>query len=67
MGSISERSQRLLCWSVYAYRKPDMSEEDYHAYMSEKHGPLVKGLVAKYGMIRFSMVSLILGVGSRSH
>lgn len=60
MGSTLEEPQRLLCWSVYGYRKPGMSEEDYHAYMSEKHGPLVKGLVAKYGMIRFSMVSVFV-------
>lgn len=45
----------LLCWTVTAYRKPEMSEEEYHKYMSEIHGPLVMGLMAKYGMIRFSM------------
>lgn len=47
----------LLCWTVTAYRKPEMSEEEYHKYMSEIHGPLVMGLMAKYGMIRFSMVT----------
>lgn len=34
-----------------------MSEEDYHKYTSEKHGPLVKGLLAKYGIIKFTMAS----------
>ena len=47
----------LLCWTVTAYRKPEMSEEEYHKYMSEIHGPLVMGLMAKYGMVRFSMVT----------
>ena len=47
----------VLAWTVCAYRKPGMSEEEYHTYMSEKHGPLVKGLMVKYGMISFAMVS----------
>ena len=46
----------VLAWTVCAYRKPGMSEEDYHTYMSEIHGPLVKGLMAKYGMLSFAMV-----------
>ena len=50
----------VLAWTVCAYRKPGMSEEDYHHYMSEIHGPLVKGLMAKYGMLSFSMVCLPL-------
>jgi hypothetical protein len=33
-----------------------MSEEDYHKYMSEVHGPLVKELLVKYGFVRWSMV-----------
>jgi hypothetical protein len=47
---------KLLCWTVYAYRKPGINEDDYHKYMSEVHGPLVKELLARYGIIRFSMV-----------
>ncbi|KAF2686476.1 hypothetical protein K458DRAFT_334211 [Lentithecium fluviatile CBS 122367] len=45
----------VLVWTVCAYRKPGMSEEDYHTYASEVHGPLVKELMAKYGMLSFSM------------
>jgi hypothetical protein len=47
----------VLVWTVCAYRKPGMSEEDYHTYTSEVHGPLVKEMMAKYGMLSFSMVS----------
>lgn len=48
--------QHLLCWTVCAYRKPGLSEEEYHKYISEVHGPLVKGLAEKYGLVRLSMV-----------
>ena len=58
MESLSQEPQRLFQWTVCAYRKPDMSEEDYHRYMSEKHAPLVKGLLAKYGIVKFSMASI---------
>ena len=47
----------VLAWTVCAYRRPGMSEEDYHTYMSTIHGPLVRDLMAKYGMISFSMVT----------
>jgi hypothetical protein len=47
----------ILAWTVCAYRKPGMNEEVYHTYMSEIHGPLVKGLMVKYGMISFAMVN----------
>lgn len=58
MGSISQEPRRLFQWTVCAYRKPGMSEEDYHKYMSEKHAPLVRGLLAKYGIIKFTMASI---------
>ena len=57
MGSISQERQRLFQWTVCAYRKPGMTEEDYHQYLSEKHAPLVRGLLAKYGIIKFTMAS----------
>lgn len=56
MGSVDTEPQRLLCWTVCAYRKPGMDEKEYHKYMSEVHAPLVKDLMVKYGMIQWSMV-----------
>jgi hypothetical protein len=47
----------VLAWTVCAYRKPGLSEEEYHTYMSEIHGPLVRGLMVKHGMISFAMVN----------
>ena len=59
MDSPSQEPQRLFQWTVCAYRKPGMTEEDYHQYMSEKHAPLVRGLLAKYGIIKFTMASIL--------
>ena len=56
MGSADQEPQRLLCWTVCAYRKPGMGEEEYHRYMSEVHAPLVKNLMVKYGIVQWSMV-----------
>ncbi|KAH0282327.1 hypothetical protein M436DRAFT_83833 [Aureobasidium namibiae CBS 147.97] len=46
----------LLCWTVTAYRKDGMTEEAYHKYLSEVHGPLVRGLLAKHGFQSYSLV-----------
>lgn len=66
MGSQSQEPRRLFQWTVCAYRKPGMSEEDYHQYMSEKHAPLVRGLLAKYGIIKFTMASINLRCTSQA-
>jgi len=60
MAAVNQKPRKLLQWTVCAYRKPGMSEEDYHKYMSEKHAPLVKGLMAKYGILKFTMARLDL-------
>ena len=62
MGSANKEPQRLLCWTVCAYRKPGMDEDSYHKYMSEVHAPLVKDLMVQYGMVHWSMVSLSLSL-----
>ncbi|PMD57494.1 uncharacterized protein K444DRAFT_564907 [Hyaloscypha bicolor E] len=52
---MSLHTECLFCWTVCAYRKPDMSEEDYHKYMSEVHAPLVRNLMVKYGIVSWEM------------
>jgi hypothetical protein len=53
---MAHQNERLYCWTVCAYRKPDISEEDYHSYMSNFYAPLVKELAVKYGIIDWVMV-----------
>ena len=62
MDTATKEPQRLLCWTVCAYRKPGMDEDSYHKYMSEVHAPLVKDLMVQYGMLHWSMVSLSLSL-----
>lgn len=52
MDYLAEPPRRLFCWTVCAYKRPDLSDEDYHKYMSQVHGPLVKDLMVKYGIVK---------------
>ncbi|GAB7355308.1 hypothetical protein MBLNU459_g5842t1 [Dothideomycetes sp. NU459] len=47
---------RLLCWTVCGYRKEGMSEDAYHKYLSDVHGPLVRSLLVKHGFHSYSLV-----------
>ena len=54
------QTKRRLCLTVCTIRKPGSSEKEFGDYVMKIHGPLSKGLFAKYGMIRWSMVGNIL-------
>lgn len=56
MDYLPEPPPRLFCWTVCAYKRPDLSDEEYHNHMSQVHGPLVKDLMVKYGIVKWSMV-----------
>ncbi|KAI0912703.1 EthD domain-containing protein [Ustulina deusta] len=45
----------MLVWTVCAFKKPFMSEESFHHYMSEKHAPLVRDALARHGITRYTM------------
>lgn len=46
----------MLVWTVCAFRKSSMSEEEFHRYMSETHAPLVRDALARHGITRYTMV-----------
>ena len=58
MDYLAGPPQRLLCWTICAYKRPDLSDEYYHKYLSEVHAPLLKDLMVKYGVVSWTMVSL---------
>ena len=43
---------KLLCLTVFSYRKPDISEDDYHKYISQVHVPLSSDIMAEYGVVQ---------------
>jgi len=55
----SPQKRRLYCLTVCGYRKPTLSEEEYGEYMTKTHSQLLKGLMAKYGVIRWTQVGNI--------
>ncbi|KAI1810486.1 EthD domain-containing protein [Poronia punctata] len=48
--------EKYLCLTICGYRKPGMSEEEYRAHMTGISAPMTKGLMAKYGIIRWTMI-----------
>jgi len=49
---------QFLCLTICGYRRPGMSEEDYRHHMTQVSAPMTKGLMVKYGVKRWTMVSL---------
>ncbi|KAM3082115.1 hypothetical protein ACMFMG_004564 [Clarireedia jacksonii] len=55
MANGHEVNSPMLCLTMCAYRKEGMDEEEYRNYMINNHAPLVKGLMVKHGIDKYSM------------
>jgi hypothetical protein len=62
--------QRLLKFTLYVNRHPNLSQEEFNKHWSEKHAELASKWVAKYGIIRYVQVGILglmhAGVDSES-
>ncbi|PNY22484.1 Uncharacterized protein TCAP_07123 [Tolypocladium capitatum] len=50
-----DSSQKYLCLHILGFKKSGVTIAEYREYMVNVHSPLVGGLVAKYGIIHWSM------------
>lgn len=47
---------KMLCLTIYSYKKAGLSDEEYRSYMLKTHAPLASTLMEKYGIVGFTMV-----------
>ena len=47
---------KMLCLTIYSYKKDGLSDEEYRDYMLSHHAPLASTLMEKYGIVDFTMV-----------
>jgi len=52
----SEGKGKMLCLTIYSYKKAELSDEEYRSYMLKTHAPLASTLMEKYGIVGFTMV-----------
>ncbi|OAL38568.1 hypothetical protein AYO20_02218 [Fonsecaea nubica] len=46
--------QKVLRVSMYLKRNPSLTEDEFNHYWSHVHGPLVRPLVEKYGILKYT-------------
>jgi len=50
--------ERLIRISFLAHRNESMTEDEFNQYWTQKHAPLVSDWLAKYGVIKYTQVSI---------
>ena len=53
----SQHPRQLLCLTMLGYMKPGLSEEELCDFQVTRHARLVSGLMEKYGIVRYTIVS----------
>ncbi|KAI0517870.1 EthD domain-containing protein [Xylaria bambusicola] len=55
MANGQTSNEPMLCLTMCAYKREGMDDEDYRKYMTEHHVPLVRDLMVKHGIDKYSM------------
>ncbi|KAL4982476.1 EthD domain-containing protein [Aspergillus falconensis] len=50
-----ETGKNYLCLNILGFKNPSVSAQEYYDYMVNVHAPHVGGLLAKYGIVHWSM------------
>lgn len=58
--SVPLPKRRRYCLTICTVRKPGISEDEFGEYLSKTHAQISKRLLAKYGMIRWTTVGIIV-------
>ena len=54
---LNDTNGKLLCLTICGFRAKGMTEEEYMHHMTKVSGPMTKGLMVKYGVVRWTMVT----------
>jgi hypothetical protein len=49
---------KMLCLTIFSYKKPNLSDTAYRDYMLQTHAPLASTLMEKYGIVGFTMTHM---------